>query len=233
MKKPLAFLSAYFYPQRVFALSIARDMKTKTVLNKTDRILIDAPCGFGETASLMADKLKCRVIGYDISENAIKTAQERYASGNARFYCSDIIQAIKGDEKMDVMCIINSLFLITEYDKLLKEIYQRLNDDGIMYVIVPNVHSPNYLFYKKNNPSVNILEFTREQINDFFKGYGFKAGSVEGIVFTSFYNKPLLRKLSVFSHFILLALNFVQTQLKMGEPSYFLIKAAKERRLGE
>jgi ubiquinone/menaquinone biosynthesis C-methylase UbiE len=227
MKGLLAFFSAYFYPQRIFSISIVRDLKNKTNLNKKDTVLIDAPCGFGETTAVMADKLGCKVTGYDISENAIKTAKQRYTSGRAQFICSDIITALQTHNEIDVMCIINSLFLITDYDKLLKEICPRLKSGSMMYVIVPNIKSPNYLFYKKQNPSVNILEFTAEQADNFFKRYGFEVISIEGIAFTSFYDKPILKRLSIIAHFILLALNFFKTQMGKGEPSYFLIKTAK------
>lgn len=69
----IAFLSRYSYPQKDFASAIINS------INQPISLLVDAPCGNGETTQLFLKKINCKIIGADISEKFIRYAKNNYS----------------------------------------------------------------------------------------------------------------------------------------------------------
>lgn len=165
------------YPQSLFTQRI-----TKKILNNNKNIIIDAPCGSGQTSYELAISFpNATVIGSDISTKNIKSAQKNYQQNNLKFHCQDIHSFVDGIEEFEVFCLINSLFLLPEPEDLLKKISTKLTDTGQLFLIIPNPESSNFKRYQEIFPDVNSFILERENYDSFFRKMGFKMFFCEGI----------------------------------------------------
>jgi arsenite methyltransferase len=100
--------------------------------------VLDLGSGAGFDAFLTAKKVgdAGKVIGVDMTEDMIKKAQEnakKYDYTNTEFVLGDIEDLPLGDNTVDIIisnCVIN---LAPDKDKVFKEAYRVLKDDGAMF----------------------------------------------------------------------------------------------------
>jgi 2-polyprenyl-3-methyl-5-hydroxy-6-metoxy-1,4-benzoquinol methylase len=218
----IKFLSRHFYPQTVFVSSIK-----KYINISSQGLLIDSPCGNGETSWGFATNKHLSVFGYDIDEVSIETAQSRFNAPNLRFKACDIFEAISLHNNVDYFCIINSLFLLPDPKRIIEAVKNSLNDNGILFVIIPNIEGKNFKWFSSNGNQVNKLILAKNEITPYFNSFGLKVKCIESIVFTNNYGRKDIKLFSVFSHFYLSLLNKIQTFFKIGQPNYFLIVIGK------
>jgi len=218
-------LSRFFYPQYIFGKEIYNFIKEQ----KGIKLIIDAPCGNGETTYHISRYSSALVYGYDISNEAICIAKKYFTRKNLTFEVSDVFSVFQKHKNIDVFCLINSLFLLPNQDDLLKQIYNSLSKDGFLILILPNIESINYKKFinDESNKKINTLTLSKSEFNHFFSKYGFEIIRIKPIVYAHLYGRKDIKFLSVFSHLYLILLNFIQTFLKIGTPSYFLLVAKK------
>lgn len=219
-------MAKYSYPQNVFGKSIVSELKEK----KNISTIVDAPCGNGQTTYDLSKIKHCNTFGYDISQKCIDNAKEFFFKENLRYEMCDIFQVFGKHQKIDVFCLINSLFLLPQQDLLLKNIHEIINDDGCLMLILPNIEGKNYrnfLLKDKKNININTLLLNSSQFTDYFAERNFKIKKMKGIVYTHFYNRFDVKLFSVFSHFYLSFLNIIQSFFKIDSPSYFLLELTK------
>ncbi len=212
-------VAPYHYPQYIFARHIIKELTGK---NKLD-VIVDAPCGNGETAFLIAKSLKRKVYAYDISEKCISTAKNNFKNCNVHFEQLDIINLGARHEKIDVWCIINSLFLFSNAEEILKLAHNLLDEEGWLVLILPNIHSRNYRNFMALYGNVNAFTLQKDEFREYFIQRNFIIYRCCGIVYADFYGRKELKFLSVFAHFYLISLDYVKRFLNSGEPSYYLL----------
>lgn len=226
MKKLTKYFAPHFYPQNVFGKAICAELKNKDNIN----IIIDAPCGNGETTFHISKKIiHAEVFGYDISPECIQNAKRNFQRTNLKFAVSDIFNIFENHKRCDVFCVVNSLFLLPNPDLLLQSIYKILPSDGWLIVIVPNIEGANYKSFLSTEANRNINRFVlnKNEFNSFFLKYGFKVKTEKGIVFAKIYGRVITKYLSVFSHFYLSFLNAIYSIFKLNSPNYFLLTLTK------
>jgi trans-aconitate methyltransferase len=132
------------YPQSLFT------KKIKRLLPEGTKSIIDAPCGSGLTTYELSRFFPAaKVTGVDISKKDISFANKKYTSSNLNYLEKDIHSFIDETEKIEVFCLINSLFLLPEPERLLRKISQKLNEKGQLFLILPNPESINFKRYQK------------------------------------------------------------------------------------
>lgn len=140
------------YPQFEFAKEIIR------LINPNhNALLIDAPCGNGETTYILSSIEKTKVFGYDISKHSIENAKYKFQRKNLEYKVADIFEVFKNHSGVDYFCMINSLFLLDKQNEIIENIHKVLTDKGNVFFIIPNINSINYINFKKNNQHVNSL----------------------------------------------------------------------------
>lgn len=219
-------LAKYHYPQIVFGRAIKSVLKRKQI-----KKIIDAPCGNGEVSYHLSKIKGLEVYGYDIFEDAIKTARKNFVNEKLHFENKNIFDIIDTKIDADVFCLINSLFLFKDYDTLLKKLYENLNTQSLLILIVPNIKGQNYMNFKKdeNNRNLNHLELNENEVYHFFSQYNFRVLSIKGLAYAHHYGRKDTKYLSVFSHFYLIIIDGILRIIRPKSilPNYFLILLKK------
>lgn len=103
------------------------------------KTVLDAGCGTGELAYLIAKKGAKRVIGVDYSQEAILVAKKTYQLANLEFVCSDIAY-IKGT--FDVITTLGTIEHTDDPLGVLKQLKKMLKPGGSLIVTCPNWINP-------------------------------------------------------------------------------------------
>ncbi len=103
------------------------------------KTVLDAGCGTGELAYLVAQKGAKRVLGIDYSDGAIAVAQKSWFSPNLEFFKKDI-RDIK--EKFDVVVSLGTLEHLDEPLAALRKLKKLLNPKGSLIITCPNWTNP-------------------------------------------------------------------------------------------
>jgi SAM-dependent methyltransferase len=209
------------YPQTVFSSSIRKYLFTKSVNN--DFLIIDAPCGNGETTYSLSKNNQVKVFGYDLSEKSIRHANETYKRSNLTFECCTILEVFNKHPSVDFFCLINSFFLLPDRDRILKNIHALLASSGELVLVIPNIKGVNYLNFKKTNPLVNLIELDCDGFIRYVQSFGFKLEHKQAICYANLYGRKELTYFSIVAPLYLRCLNSIMTFLKTGTPSYFLL----------
>ena len=172
------------YPQSLFAEKLAER------ISKDTKQIIDAPCGDGLTTSILAGHFPtAQVLGADISEKSVKSACKKYAATNLNFKEEGIHKLIENIEKVEVFCLINSLFLLPNPKKLLKKISRKLTKNGRLFLILPNPESTNFKRYQQLFPEINTFILEQNNYAAFFKNMSLQILHCEGIVRVPIYGR--------------------------------------------
>jgi 2-polyprenyl-3-methyl-5-hydroxy-6-metoxy-1,4-benzoquinol methylase len=214
-------LLKYNYPQVVFGKQIANYL-LKT--GKSFNTIVDCPCGNGETSWYIAKITHSKIIAADISSEAIARAQLNFAGVGIRYQTKDIRSVLASEKEFDAFCIINSLFLLGDYDNILRSLKESVAaNDAQLLVIIPNTVGKNFRWFQTQNKTDNKLIIEEREIKWFFEKYGFKTNFIKPICYTHHYNRTDVKLFSVFWSVYLNILNIIQTTFKIGKPNYFLI----------
>jgi len=112
-------------------LAILEDFLDKRRLNKA--ICLDIGCSIGATGTIIGPKVK-NFIGVDIDKSAIELAKKANHRKNVRFELGDAMNLNLKSKTIDVI-ICNQVYEhVPNQNKLFKEIYRVLKDDGICYL---------------------------------------------------------------------------------------------------
>ena len=215
------WLLKYNYPQIVFAKQVS-DYLLKT--GRSFGSIIDCPCGNGETAWHIANLTHSKVVAADISAESIQNAKMNFSLAGINYQTSTIEDVLTKEKQFDAFCIINSLFLLADYDIVLKTLKQSVSlNKAQVIIIIPNTKGKNFIWFQSKNTNENKLVIKEEEIREFFEQYGFKINLIKPICFTHHYNRTDVKVLSVFWSVYLNILNRIQTFLKIGKANYFLI----------
>ncbi len=215
------FLLRYNYPQFLFGKHIIRFIKRNV---KDCKLIIDCPCGNGEIAGHLSELITANVIAADISDEAIKNAQENFHQQNIRFINKDIETVLKTELNYDVFCIVNSLFLFEEADKILLAIKESMKPSKTkLILIIPNTEGKNFKWFQSKFPGQNKFQIPKHEIDSYFTTRGFKVEKIKSMVFTHHFNRKDIKFLSLSWSLYLIALNVIQTLFRIGKPNYFLI----------
>ncbi|MEK7083487.1 MAG: class I SAM-dependent methyltransferase, partial [Patescibacteria group bacterium] len=103
------------------------------------KIVLDAGCGTGELAYLIAKKGAKQVIGVDYSQEAIALAERTYRMPNLKFICNDI-DSIKG--RFDVITTLGTIEHTDDPLSVLKRLKNMLMQKGSLIVTCPNWVNP-------------------------------------------------------------------------------------------
>ena len=126
--------------------SSMREQKAKkmlSVLNEyySDNLkslsLLNIGCSTGITTGFLAKQF-ATVVGIDIDEEAVKFAQENYATDNLEFKVEDAMSLTFSDNHFDVIICSHVYEHVPDYNRLMSEVYRVLKPGGVCFFAAPN-----------------------------------------------------------------------------------------------
>ena len=103
-----------------------------------DAEVLDAGCGVGYGSAYLAE-VASRVVGVDVSEDAIAYARERYGRPNLEFVVGDLLALEFDGASFDAVCSFETIEHVEDVERYLAEISRVLRADGIFAVSTPRV----------------------------------------------------------------------------------------------
>lgn len=222
-KKIFGFYFAY--PQIIFGKEIYNILLGE----KRSLKIIDVPCGNGIVTGVIAKLTDSTVEGYDISESAISCAKDAFSMKNIHFGIKDIFDVLQ-DKKYDIICIVNSLLIFSNGEKLIPLTYNALDKQGKAIFIIPNTRSKNFQNFQVIQPSENKFIISKEEAVKRFTQAGFKVEMVKGLCWAYQHGRKELKNLKNLSGVYMMLLNAFHSCFRITEPSYYLFLLSKNNR---
>jgi SAM-dependent methyltransferase len=137
------------YPERIIpdetepgvvALHVVRYEFALPFCDRKD--VLDAACGAGYGSSLLGTRAR-RVVGVDVSDDAVSYARARYAAENVEFTTADVTALPFADAAFDVVVSFETVEHVRDPKALLREVTRVLRSDGTFVVSTPHVAETN------------------------------------------------------------------------------------------
>jgi len=127
--------------ERVYGINLcqhgmADDDQINLMLNElgldSTSTVLDLGCGPGWISSYLQSKLRCRLVGIDISPIAIQRAVDRFGlqNQNLQFYVGDMSTYDFKGEFFDAILLIDTHYFIDDFLSMIPQLLDRLNADG-------------------------------------------------------------------------------------------------------
>jgi ubiquinone/menaquinone biosynthesis C-methylase UbiE len=137
------------------------------------KVILSVACGNGYGEHMFAtDGGAQKVIGVDVSEEAITFAKENYSADNLEFFVGDALRLGLPDDSVDVVVSFETIEHIEDDRGYLKELKRVLRPGGTALISTPNRAKSlsNYVSRKPLNP-YHVREYLRSELMDLLGGY--------------------------------------------------------------
>jgi SAM-dependent methyltransferase len=104
--------------------------------------VLDAGCGVGYGTAFLAQAAR-RVVGVDLSEEAIGYARRRYGAPNVEFLVGDLVALPADDDSFDVVCAFETIEHLRDPDRFLGEARRVLRRGGTLFISTPRAERTN------------------------------------------------------------------------------------------
>jgi len=217
-------LAPYQYPQLLFAKAIIeRIPRTEQQL-----YIADCPCGNGEVAYHLSAAKHVSVTAVDIDVRSIATASHNFRRPNLQFKAADIFEFLSEKKAFDLICVVNSLFLLPDQEKLFKLLHGSLNGDAARLIIItPNPEGKNFKRFQEQHPGVNKNVLGKNALKEKASEMQFAISEITELEYAGYYGRRELRLLSVFAPFYLQILNFFAKLSRQKQGNYILYSLKK------
>ena len=137
-------------------------LSSQFVRNKT---VLDIACGSGFGSHYLAMKGAKKVIGVDISREAISYARKKYAARNIEYLVGDCEDIPLPEGSVDMVVSFETIEHVKDYKKFLSEIKKVVKPDFLVII-----STPNRVVYPEGNP-FHIKEFNFLELENLLSKY--------------------------------------------------------------
>lgn len=147
----------------------------KLIPNVKEKKILDLGCGYGGNDKYCRDLGAKEILGIDISEHMIKIAEKNNTDENIKYKVMAMEDISKIKEKFDIVISSLAFHYVKDYEKLIKDIYNLLNDNGILIFSIDHplrIASKFEPWMKKNYTEINgkwfllVSDYNREGIRE-------------------------------------------------------------------
>lgn len=140
---------------------------TKKFIN-LQNIVLDNGCGTGYGAFLLAPFVS-KIIGTDISSDAICKAKQKYQHKNLCFEIMDAQNLKFANDNFDLICSFQVIEHIEKIDLYLNEMKRVIKPNGMIVISTPNKYT--FATQEKIGNPFHIKEFYPEELQNFLLKY--------------------------------------------------------------
>jgi len=149
--------------------------------------VLDAGCGVGYGSARLAQAAR-RVVGLEVSWEAVAAARRQYASSRLEFVRGDCLALPFPDGSFDLVVALEVIEHLPEWEKLLAESRRVLTGEGRLLV-----STPNRLYYQESRESPNpfhVREFNYRELGEALAGHFphcrvFLENHADGLIFSA------------------------------------------------
>ncbi len=135
-----------------------------------NKVILDAGCGEGYGSGLLAE-VATKVIGVDVSQEAIRHAREKYSRENLHYCVMDVVNMNFADNTFDVIVSFQVIEHLNNPLKFLKQIKRMLKKGGWAIISTPN----KSLHKGKSIGKYHVKEYQYYEFMDLLNSYLGKA----------------------------------------------------------
>lgn len=163
-----------------------------------DRIVLDAACGSGYGSDIIAKNNTRRVVGIDISEDAIQFSKQKFQNSKVCFLQANVEKLPFKNCLFDLVVSFETLEHIHSPESFIRESARILKKDGLFICSTPNAE-----FYKndKHKNPFHVHEFTQDELKDklskYFKKINFFYQINNREMISSMYSKLIWKLLAL------------------------------------
>lgn len=137
--------------------------------------ILDLGCGYGENDKYCIGLGAKEILGIDISKHMIKIAKENNNDENIKYKVMAMENINEIEEKFDIVISSLAFHYVKDYEKLINDIYNLINDDGILIFSIDHplrIASKFETWMKKNYTKINgkwfllVSDYNREGIRE-------------------------------------------------------------------
>lgn len=105
-----------------------------------DKVVLDAACGEGYGSALLMRAGAKRVVGVDVSADAIASAQSVFAASGAEYIVADVadLTSMFATDTFDIIVSIETIEHVSDPEQLLRSMVHVGRQGAILYVTCPN-----------------------------------------------------------------------------------------------
>lgn len=97
-----------------------------------DKRILELGCGYGDNCAYFDELGAKYILGTDISEHMIGIAKERHTNSKCKFQVLAMEDISSVPDKFDLVISSLAFHYVEDFEKLLKDIYKLLKDDGLL-----------------------------------------------------------------------------------------------------
>ena len=144
---------------------------TKYIQGKT---VLDIACGTGYGSRILKTQGNAqKVIGIDISPEAVAFARSRYKLDSIEFMIGSITDISLQSNCFDVVVSFETIEHVNEQEKALLELIRVLKNGGVLIISTPNrkLSSPGKSILAHPDNPFHLIEYTKEEFISFLSDY--------------------------------------------------------------
>ena len=172
LRRELVLISSQLSSDTLNATS--QEQNAENIIENTEKSLFDLGAGPGY-ALYWFEELGFKVNGIEPAPQYVKKINEKLKIGKC---INGFAEDMNVDGKFDVVWISGVLHRTFRPDIVLQKVREILNDDGFVYINVPNIENPTY---RKLGPkqNTNSFHFTKKTLSKLLKSTGFKTEKID------------------------------------------------------
>lgn len=132
--------------------------------------VLDAGCGVGYGCKLLAEAGAAAVVGADLSQAAIATAQQRFRDARVEFVCDDCESLLQVNGSFDVVVSLENIEHLQQPARFMQRLSQLIRPEGVFICSTPNIPEALNPGYRSEN-LYHTHEFTVEHFRSFLGEY--------------------------------------------------------------
>lgn len=138
-----------------------------------EKIVLDISCGTGYGSKILREAGAIKIVGIDVSEEAVDFARNKYRMDGLEFRVGNILDIDSLENYFDVITCFETIEHIENQKKTFTELRKVLKSEGLLIISSPNrkLTSPSKFISDHPNNPYHTKEYSTEEFVSILKNY--------------------------------------------------------------